>query len=158
MAEVGASNTHTAVLRRTYSAPVRRVFDAWTQPALLAKWFVPNERWTGAEAEIDLRVGGRYRITMRHSDGDAFIVGGMYKEVTPPTKLVFTFVWEHNPMVDRVGETLVTVDLKEHNGNTELTLTHEGFVSTEIASEHNLGWSGILEMLQRCLDGVPTQA
>lgn len=132
-------------LRRVFAAPRQRVFDAWTRPEELKRWCAPSEDYSTPIAEIDLRVGGRYRIGMKSPDGNLYVVTGTYREVQPPEKLVYTWSWEGGEM----GETLVTVEFREVEGATELVLTHELFPDTKAREDHEQGWTGCLERLGR---------
>ena len=148
--EVDVKPNYKKVLQRTYAAAPEKVFAAWTRPELLSKWFMPNERWQDAMADIDLRVGGKFKITMRHSDGDKFVAVGVYETIQPPSKLAFTWSWEANSVEAHLTtDTLVTVDLVGVSGGTEVTLTHERFLTTEDADQHGMGWTGMLETLDR---------
>jgi uncharacterized protein YndB with AHSA1/START domain len=98
-------------------------------------------------AEADARVGGRYRIVMRTSDGEEHGVSGIYREVVPNEKLVFTWAWRTTPE----RESLVTVMLKSDGGGTLLTLTHEQFFDEPARDRHHSGWSGALDKLEKYL-------
>lgn len=135
-------------LQRTFSASRERVFDAWTNPEELKNWFAPSDTYRTPEAEVDLRVGGRYRIRMESADGKAHQVAGVYHEIQVPEKLVFTWGWEFGGMDQE--ETLVTVEFSEVGENgTEVVLTHERFSSIKARDEHKEGWSGCLERLTK---------
>ncbi len=139
----------TLNLTRTYSAPREEVFRAWTEPEALKRWFAPSDEFSTPIAEVDLRVGGAYRIGMKPPDQeDMFIVVGTYREVQPPERLVFTWSWEEG--MD-VGETLVTVQFRDLGGSTEVVLTHELFPNEQARDKHNEGWSGCLERLEKIL-------
>ncbi|MDV2479289.1 MAG: SRPBCC domain-containing protein [bacterium] len=139
----------TLNLTRTYSAPREEVFRAWTEPEALKRWFAPSDEFSTPIAEVDLRVGGAYRIGMKPPDQeDMFIVVGTYREVQPPERLVFTWSWEEG--MD-VGETLVTVEFRDLGGSTEVVLTHELFPNEQARDKHNEGWSGCLERLEKIL-------
>lgn len=118
-------------IRMHLKAGRERVFAAWTEPELLVRWWGP-----GAEAEVDLRVGGRYRLSMQFDWGPMVCVGE-YREIVPPERLVFTFRWEGDPSGE---ETLVTLTLREVEGGTELVLRHEGFADAAVAENHRAGW------------------
>ncbi len=145
MAEPNPANT--LVLKRTFAAERDRVFAAFTDPAILSRWFGP-EGFSIPEAEVDLRVGGRYRITMRSPENTDHTVIGVYRVIDRPDRLSFTWAWETGDMPD--ADTLVTLDFAETAGGTELTLTHEGFPTEEFRDRHEQGWSSSLT----CLDGV----
>lgn len=123
-------------------APRNMVFQAWTQPGMLQRWFAPGPL-TVPEADVDAKVGGRYRIAMQNPDGEKYVCIGSYKEVTPDTKLVFTWAWEGAPG----PETTVTVELEDDGEGTLVKLTHVGFPSEEEAKKHEEGWVGCLEKL-----------
>jgi len=131
----------------TLKAAREKVFRAWTDPAALKKWFAPGDDYATPIAEVDLRVGGRYRIQIRSPQGKLHTVVGAYREVKPPEKLVFTWSWQEGGM--DVGETLVTVEFRDRGNSTELILTHELFPTAETRDEHTKGWTG-------CLDRLPT--
>jgi uncharacterized protein YndB with AHSA1/START domain len=136
-----------AVIRRRVAAPRERVFQAWTTPEHLQRWFFPSiDGEAVPRAEVDLRVGGRYRITMHAPDGDiTAMVGGSYYEVHPPEKLVFSWTWEA-PKPDP-SETLVTVELRAVQGETEIIITHEHFPDPAAQEGHTIGWNCSLERL-----------
>jgi len=131
-------------LRLTRVVPARRevVFRAWTDPEALRRWWVPFEGMTVPAAEVDLRPGGRYRFTMRSAKGEEFHLSGVYREVRPPERLVYTWRWEGAD-----GETLVTVDFEASGATTLLHLTHERFPDDAVRDRHGTGWAGVLDRL-----------
>ena len=129
-------------LKRRLKAPPTKVYGAWTEPDKLTKWFGPAGAET-LEAETDARVGGRFHVLMRTADGELHGVSGIYREVVPDERLVFTWAWRTTP--DR--ESLVTVTLKGDGDGTLLTLLHEQFFDEEARDRHNEGWSGALDKL-----------
>lgn len=132
-----------------FKAPPAEVFRAWTEPEKLAKWFRPSPEGREAQAEVDLRVGGRYRLGVPSSKGDVYTVGGEYKEIQPPHRLVFTWGWEL--AADDIPETLITLEFLDKDGGTELHLRHEGFVNEEERDSHAVGWQGCAENLYKLL-------
>ncbi|MDD4892244.1 MAG: SRPBCC domain-containing protein [Phycisphaerae bacterium] len=135
------------VIERVLRADREAVFRCWTDPAHLMRWFGPAEHSTPL-AEVDLRVGGRYRIGMKKgADGPTHIVGGVYREISPPERLVFTWAWETS--VQPADETLVTVDLHDMGDQTRLVLTQEKFPSGAMREQHFEGWSSCLDRLVR---------
>jgi uncharacterized protein YndB with AHSA1/START domain len=134
------------VVTRTFAAPRERVFKAWTDPNQLARWFGPSDEYT-AKAEIDLRVGGAYRLEMHHSGGNVHAVVGTYREIIVPEKLSFTWQWEGSLAPD----TLVTIDFVSIGNSTEITMTHQKFTDLETRNRHNEGWSGGFARLERML-------
>jgi uncharacterized protein YndB with AHSA1/START domain len=130
-------------LERRLGAPPRKVFSAWTDPREIARWFGP----AGAEqfnAEIEARIGGRYRIGFRGADGERHEVGGTYLEFVPDRKLAFTWAWHTTPE----RESLVTVELEPDAKGTLLTLRHEKFFDEAARDRHRGGWSQTLDKLQ----------
>ncbi len=125
-------------------APRERVFEAWTNPDHLCDWHRPGEAYETSVAEVDLRVGGAYRIGMRHIEKRAeHIATGVYREVTAPERLVYTWSWEGGRMGD-TGETVVTVEFHDRGAQTEVVLTHDLFASAEAKEAHRKGWTGCL--------------
>jgi uncharacterized protein YndB with AHSA1/START domain len=143
----GSQHATTLQLRRTFPAPRERVFRAWTTPEEMKRWQAPRPMTTPF-AEVDLRVGGRYRIHMRAPDGAEHRVAGVYREVDPPRRLVYTWAWESGP--DQT-ETLVTVEFFDRGGATEVVLTHALFSSEEARGRHEHGWTGCLDNLAEAL-------
>lgn len=135
-------------LRRTFKAPRERVFRAWTDPEMLAKWWGPETR-SCPFAELDPRPGGRWRTCMRDQDGDEAWVQGVYREVDPPARLVFTWAWEDKGVPGH--ETLVTIDFLDRDGATEMIFTHEGFETEDGRNLHNEGWTSSLVCLEQTL-------
>ena len=135
-------------MRRSIPASRERVFRAWTDPAQLKKWFAVADGFTTPIADIDLQVGGRYRLGMQPPGNDfPLIVGGVYREIIPPEKLVFTWRWESPD--ENEPETLVTVEFIERGDVTEVVLQHELFASEALRDKHAEGWAGCLEHLER---------
>lgn len=137
-----AADHGTLVLRRRFRAPREQVFRAWTVPEALVKWWGPGG-FTVPLCEMDVREGGAWRTCMRSPDGNDYCVGGVYREIARPQRLVFTWAWEQG---DPAGhETLVTVEFNEVADGTEIVLTHSGFASAEQRDQHNQGWSSSLD-------------
>ena len=128
-------------------APVEAVFQAWTDAAELKRWMAPADKMSVALAEADARVGGRYRVVMRAPSGEEHRVGGTYREISLNRRLVFTWAWESTPE----RESLVTIDLKALDRETEMTLTHERFFDKEARDRHLGGWEECLASLVRHL-------
>src|ERR1700730_17013438 len=137
MATATQPQTTSLQLRRTFAAPPEKVFRAWTDPAALKQWFGPPHYKT-IDVQIDLRKGGKYRITLQEPDGDPKTAFGTYHEGRPPERLVYSCNWDYNP----VGETIVTLEFMDVGGQTELVLTHERFPTIAARDSHNQGWAG----------------
>ena len=151
-----ADASRELVIRRTFNAPRALVFRAWTEPQLLAQWSCPRG-FTFTEQTGDLRVGGGFSARMRSPEGTEHRLRGVYREITPPERLVFTHCW-----LDASGtpgpETLVTVSLSERDGRTEMSF-HQGiFASVEARDGHEQGWGGCFERLAELLAGSGHEA
>jgi glutathione S-transferase len=143
--------TETLTLTRLVKAPRERVFEAFTKAEVLMQWF-GHKGLTVPVAALDVRVGGRYRLEM-HGEEGIYILGGEYREVLPPEKLVFTWVWEQGPIPG--VETLVTITFAVKGKDTELTLVHSGIPTPEMITAHSSGWTSTLDCLDEMLDGRP---
>jgi len=143
----------TAVLRltRRFAASPERVFDAWTNPSVLHEWWAANPDWEGADAEVDLRPGGAYRLSMRDTGSGAVLtVAGEYTEVVRPERLAYTWTWEGEPSEMRGSEgSLVVVDFLAEGEGTLVLLTHSGFADEQIRDLHDAGWTACLDNLER---------
>jgi uncharacterized protein YndB with AHSA1/START domain len=144
--------TVTLELRRIFAAPRERVFRAWTAPEELKRWHAPGPLSTPL-AEVDLRVGGTYRIHMRAPDGNEHRVTGVYREVDPPSKLVFTWHWETDPPGG--DDTLVTVEFQDRGPATEVLLRHEQFRTSDARANHEDGWTACFVKLAAILELHP---
>jgi uncharacterized protein YndB with AHSA1/START domain len=137
----------SVTLKRRLHAPAEKVYAAWTQPTQLVHWFGPSQTIAGSvRAEMDVKVGGRFRASFKTDNGEYHEVSGVYREVVPNEKLVFTWAW-HTPE----RESLVTVLIKSEGEGTMLTLTHEQFFDEAARDGHKRGWTGTLDKLEHYL-------
>jgi uncharacterized protein YndB with AHSA1/START domain len=133
-------------LKRRIKATPAQVFAAWTDPKKLVQWFGPVE--TAPEslrAELDVRAGGRYKVSFKTADGERHEVGGVYREVVPDSRLVFTWAWHTTPE----RESLVTVTIVPDGTGSLLTLHQEQFFDEKARDGHLRGWTGTLDKLER---------
>lgn len=130
---------HRVVVRRRLPAPREVVFQAWIDPEGIPEWMCPGDSFS-AEAVLDVRVGGSYRITMKSKERDHVAVG-TYQVVEPPSKLVFTWSTTEN----QTDVTLVTVEFFAQGDETDLVLTHERFLQGDVAERYKNGWGTIAE-------------
>jgi uncharacterized protein YndB with AHSA1/START domain len=137
-------------IRRIYQAPVAAVYAAWTDPEQMKRWMGPSDAFGESEITMDVRVGGRYRIVMHSPDGETHRVGGVYREVIPHKKLVYTWAWESTPE----RESLVTLEFKSSGEGTELVLAHQRFADVQARDKHREGWIGCLDRLGRFVSHV----
>jgi uncharacterized protein YndB with AHSA1/START domain len=138
------------IVRRTIAAPASRLFAAWTEPEHLRRWWGPGEV-TCPEAEVDLRVGGRYRIANRTPAGEVIWIRGEFEVIEPPRRLVYSFV------IDEDGQpappSRVTVRFEERGARlTEVVVVHERIAAARLSASHEKGWAGCLEGLAQYLD------
>lgn len=134
-------------LKRRLNAAPEKVYAAWADPERLVQWFGPASVDAGSvKADIDLRVGGRYRISF-NANGGYNEVGGFYREVVPNERLVFSWAWHSTPE----RESLVTVMLKPDGGGTLLTFNHAQFVDATARDNHERGWTELLAKLETYL-------
>jgi uncharacterized protein YndB with AHSA1/START domain len=146
--DAGIIATPSLTLRRRLNAPPEKVYAAWTDPQKIARWFGPASVKAGSEeASIDARVGGRYCVSFTMESGEYHEVGGVYREMVPNARLVFSWAWHSTPE----RQSVVTVLLKPDGDGTLLTLTHEQFFDSAARDGHQRGWNGALEKLARYL-------
>jgi len=130
------------MLRRRIAAPPAKVFDAWTRPEQLARWWGPHDT-EATSAELDVRVGGRFFIRFSMKGGDEHGVGGRYLEVVPAERLVFDWAWQSTPE----RRSLVTLRFAPDGDGTLLTLVHERFFDEKARDGHEHGWTQCLDRL-----------
>ena len=106
------------VMTREFDAPRHLVFDAFTKPELVRRWLLGPDGWSMPVCEIDLRVGGSYRYVWRHASGNEMGMGGVFREIVPPERIVSTEKFDH---AWYPGEAVGTIVLTEHAGKTTLT-------------------------------------
>jgi uncharacterized protein YndB with AHSA1/START domain len=144
-------------IRRTFAAPRQTVYDAWSRREKLEQWMcrdVPSHRVS--YLEFDFRTGGLYEMQVNdNATGAEYLGYGVYREVTPPSRLVFTWAWKKKDpdgtLVETDSETQVTVDFRERGDSTEVTLTHEFLPTPESWNAHKKGWEGCFDALQAAL-------
>ncbi len=135
-------------LKRRLKAAPGKVFAAWTDPEKIARWFGPKQTVAGSvRAEVDVRPGGRYRMHFTTDDGERHQVSGVYREVVPDSRLVFTWAWQSTPE----RESLVTITIAADGDGSLLTLHHEQFFDQKARDRHEHGWTGTLDKLEQFL-------
>lgn len=129
---------------RVIRATRARVYEAWTNPEMLAKWFGPAAMYCPS-ATLDVRVGGEYHIDIHPVTGTAGdqAASGRYTKII--TNELLQFTWSPNWNVGE--ESLVTISLKDVTGGTEITIVHENFSTETSRDGHNTGWMGCLDKL-----------
>lgn len=137
------------VIDRTFNAPRDLVWKAWTEPERIRQWLAPRG-FTIGMAEGELKPGGRWRQSMTTPDGHELRLGGVYKEVRPPERLVFTHAWD-----DENGnpghETVVEINFVDRGSKTEMHFRQGEFKSSESRDGHAGGWGECLDKLAEYL-------
>ena len=135
-------------LTRRFRARPEKVWAAWTDPEKLIAWFCTTKAKPGSmRAELDVRAGGRYRISFDMESGEYSEVGGTYREVVPHERLVFTWAWHSTPE----RESLVTVSIKPDGAGALMIFTHEQFFDETARDNHAKGWNELFEQLDSLL-------
>jgi uncharacterized protein YndB with AHSA1/START domain len=143
------ANKPSLQIKRVIKAPRDRVYAAWTDPAQLKQWFGPENVQT-RDVIADARVGGKFRWDLTNADGEKMTMLGEYHELRPGRKIVFTWQWEDDE--DWKNHTsVVTVELDDCDGGTELCLSHEQLPSEQSRDNHTEGWNGVLNKLDAFL-------
>lgn len=138
-----SSGTKLTLIRRINASP-EQVFAAWTDPAHLRKWSCPEGTRMGG-VEVDLKVGGGFRICMKgeNQDYNAF---GTYREIQPPKRLVYTWDWMEPE--NAMGDTVITVEFEPDGDGTRVVMVHDLFPTADVATEHEQGWTSCLNRLE----------
>jgi uncharacterized protein YndB with AHSA1/START domain len=150
MAEARLAERPSLTLERFYPVAPEKVWRAWTDPQALKRWFGPGGPQPVALAELDVRVGGRLRVCFGGADGNEHEVRGVYREVVPPRRLVFTWSW---PRTTPERESLVSIELRKAGRGTELIFTHAQHFDEAVRDGHRRGWSESFAKLETYLKG-----
>jgi uncharacterized protein YndB with AHSA1/START domain len=162
MSTVHQTNTPNALeITRIFDAPRELVWQAWTDPQHLMRWWGP-QHFTSPACTVDLRVGGKYHFCMRSAEGQDFWNTGVFREIVPPEKLVYTdsFADAAGNVVpasyygmpgDWAAEMLVTVTFEAQGGKTKMTLHHAGLPAGEMSESTSVGWNESFDKLAESL-------
>lgn len=146
---MGAGAGHTLQVRRTFAAPPARVFEAWTTPSLLRRWYGLDETWETSVAEVDLRVGGRYRIVITPPGKAPITEQGEYLEVLAGERLVYTQETAGGPAAGTA--VVVTVEFIARGEGCEVVVTETGYETAAVRDMHQAGWPRFLARLAELL-------
>lgn len=139
----------TLRLRRTFRASPAEVFGAWTNPEVLRRWWVRDPAWSTPDADVDLRAGGGYRLSMEDpATGRRHTVRGEYLRVSRPDLLVYSWSWEQEDGGLGPASTVTVEFLAEENG-TSVVLVHTGLEDGSSRDRHGQGWTDCLDGLAR---------
>jgi uncharacterized protein YndB with AHSA1/START domain len=134
-------------IKRFINAPPACVYAAWTDPAQLKEWWGPEGVRTQSLV-ADAHTGGKYRWDLINQEGEEMSVFGEYLELVPGKKIVFTWKWDDDDVWEN-RNSVVTVELSDRDGGTELLLKHEQLPSEESRDRHNDGWTSVLDRLEK---------
>ena len=143
-------SSHVVRIERTFTAPAEDVFDAWTSPEVMRRWFHCEADWETPEAEVDLRVGGRVRVLMRQPDGTEARARGDYTLIDRPRRLAMTWTFDDHP----ANEQLIDLSFSETDGATTVLLVNSGISTDERRNAQDWGWNGCLDQLERVFAGA----
>ena len=138
---------HVVRIERTFAASAEDVFDAWTSPEVMWRWFHPAPDWDTPQAEVDLRVGGKVRVVMRRPDGTEAGAHGRYTLIERPRRLVMTWSFDDDPS----NEQLIELSFAESEGATTVLMVNSGISTDERRDAQDEGWHGCLDELERVL-------
>jgi uncharacterized protein YndB with AHSA1/START domain len=133
------------LITRTFDAPASLVFALWSKPEHLKRWMGPKD-FECPEVEMDFRVGGAYRAMIKSAKYGESWFGGVYREIEPGRRLVFTFTWDDGPSAG--VETIVTILFEERDGKTIQTFHQRPFLNVQRRDAHVGGWTGIFDKQQ----------
>jgi uncharacterized protein YndB with AHSA1/START domain len=134
-------------IKRIIKAPRDRVYAAWTDPVQLRQWFGPEKVQT-RELNAEPRVGGKFRWDLTNLEGEEMTCLGEYRELQPGRKIVFTWQWQDDEDWEE-HNSVVTVELNDCEGGTELRLTHEQLPNEASRDGHTGGWNSALDKLEK---------
>ncbi len=136
---------HELTITRVFPAPRALVFKVWTEPAHMKEWWGPRG-FTTLSCEVDLRPGGKWRTHSRSPEGQEYAEHGVFREIVPPERLVFTQAWENADGTPK-HETLVTITFTEQGSKTLMNFHQGTFESVTSRDSHGEGWSSAFELL-----------
>jgi uncharacterized protein YndB with AHSA1/START domain len=140
-----AGTADELVMTRLFDAPREVVFKAWTDPVLAKNWWGPRN-YPAVHLEMDVRLGGAWRICLRSPDtGKELWQGGIFRQISPPGRLSFTFAWEEEG--ERGLQTFVSVTFTDEGGKTRMEFRQTPFQSAVERDGHRYGWNSTFDRL-----------
>ena len=140
---------HVVRIERTFAASAEDVFDAWTSPDVMRRWFHCAPDWDTPEAEVDLRVGGKVRVVMRRPDGTEAEAQGVYTLIDRPHRLAMTWIFDEDPS----NEQLIELSFSGSERSTTVLMVNSGISTDRRRGAQDEGWHGCLDELERLLAG-----
>jgi uncharacterized protein YndB with AHSA1/START domain len=131
-------------IERTFDAPAEDVFDAWTSPEVIKRWFKPAAGWQEPSAKVDLRVGGSIRVVMRDPDGEPVGAGGEYTLIERPHRLAFTWTFDDDPS----NQQMIELEFTERDGATTVLFVNSNISEKDRRDAQYDGWSTCLDNME----------
>ena len=138
---------HVVRIERTFAASAEDVFDAWTSPEVIRRWFIPQDGWQEPSAEVDLRVGGKIRVVMRDRDGEPVGAGGEYTLIERPHRLAFTWTFDDDPS----NQQMIELEFTERDGVTTVLFVNSDISEKGQRDAQYEGWSTCFDEMARVL-------
>ena len=138
---VADASAEVLEITRVFDAPRELVFKLWSAPEHIVRWWGPEGLYL-SHCEMDFRVGGKWRFCMQLGTDRQFWISGVYREITPPSRLVFTYIGD-----EAQYDTLVEIDFVDLGDKTEMRFRQAPFPDVESRDSHNFGWSSTLGLL-----------
>jgi len=146
---VSETSGHEVRIERAFEASAEDVFDAWTSPEVMRRWFHCAPDWETPEVEVDLRVGGEVRVVMRKPDGTEAGMRGQFRLIDRPRRLVMNWTFGDDPG----NEQLMELSFFESDGVTSVLLVNSRISTAERRDAQDWGWNGCLDELARVVGG-----
>jgi len=147
---MSTNESYELSVTKVIRAPRDKVFEAWTTPEWLERWYGLADDWQTPVAEVDLRAGGRYRLGLQPPGApEPFFESGEYREVVVNERLVYTVdstAWE--------GTQTVTVEFRDHPDGCEVALVETGYPTEKLRDEHAGGWPRFVDRLGRVVEAA----
>jgi uncharacterized protein YndB with AHSA1/START domain len=134
-------------IERTFDAPAEDVFDAWTSPEVIRRWFRPGDGWREPSAEVDLRVGGKIGVVMRDPDGAPVRAGGEFTLIERPHRLAYTWTFDDDPS----NQQMIEMEFTERDGVTTVVFVNSDISEEERRDQQYEGWQRCFDEFERAL-------
>jgi uncharacterized protein YndB with AHSA1/START domain len=147
---ISTNKTHALKIQRTLDASVERVYKAWTNPDEICKWFGCQDM-SNCQVKQDLTVGGLYQFKMTiASDGVVITIDGVFQEIVPNKKLVYT--WNSDSVEFPARDSVVSIEFIERGNKTEMILNHTNFAIEKSAEGHSVGWTVAIDKILQLIE------